>query len=225
MSPWPFVEPLPTRVMATAKVLGPKYVVSATCGRGGSSRWRLPRVERSAGLSECEQCAACLAELSLVSSVRIGSLWVKSNRNPTWINLLQRGSFSSNRVTEKAVIWMASDAWIQEHQNHQVSGSLPSPHLSFSFCHPVIPEEEVLSWQHYSSWISGKDSDWLQLGAEIFRGMITLAREGRLGYITGPAWLSGLGESKWLGSSEDLIKLYGWDGEGQDRVTCVGTIT
>ena len=55
--------------------------------------------------------------------------------------------------------------------------------------------------------------------------MITLAREGRLGDITGPAWLSGLGESKWLGSSEDLIKLYGWDGEGQDRVNCVGTIT
>ena len=47
--------------------------------------------------------------------------------------------------------------------------------------------------------------------------MITLAREGRLGYMTGPVWLSGLGEGKWLGSSEDLIKLYGWDGEGQDH--------
>ena len=77
MSPWPFVEPLPTRVMATAKVLGPKYVVSAICGRGRSSRQRLPRVECSAGLSECEHCAVCLAELSLVSSVWIRTLWVK----------------------------------------------------------------------------------------------------------------------------------------------------
>ena len=47
--------------------------------------------------------------------------------------------------------------------------------------------------------------------------MITLAREGSLGYMTGPVWLSGLGEGKWLGSSEDLIKLYAWDGQGQDR--------
>ena len=35
--------------------------------------------------------------------------------------------------------------------------------------------------------------------------------------MTGPVWLNGLGEGKWLGSLEDLIKLYGWDGEGQDR--------
>ena len=47
--------------------------------------------------------------------------------------------------------------------------------------------------------------------------MITLAREGRLRYMTGPVWLNGLGEGKWLGSLEDLIKLYGWDGEGQNR--------
>ena len=40
-------------------------------------------MERSAGLSEGEQCAACLAELSLVSFVQIGTLWVISNRNPT----------------------------------------------------------------------------------------------------------------------------------------------
>lgn len=183
MSSWLLVDPLPTPMVATAKVEEPNHAVSATAeeecppGSGFPGWGALP--------SWLRVWAMC--GWSLVSSVQIETLWVVSDRNPTWTNLCKREVSLLIKPQNKLwSYWPRMPGFGNIKTIKCLSVCVLSHCPSFSFCDSIIPEKEVLSLQHYSSWISGKDSDWLDLGHRSSLKQSLRPRRGGMGYMTSP---------------------------------------
>ena len=183
MSSWLCVDPLPTPVVATAQVEEPNHSVSATAEEECPPASGFP--EWGALLSWLWAWAMC--GWSLVSSVQIETLWVVSDRNPTWTNLCKREVSLLIKLQKKLwSYWPRMPGFGNVKTIKCLSVCVLSHCPSFSFCDSVIPEEEVLSWEHYSSWISGKDSDWLDLGHRSSLEQSLWPGRGGVGYMTGP---------------------------------------